>query len=141
MLVAGGIVLIGAAVFGALIQPLGFIGLLALFILLIGVAVLFGRSPFPEPRQADLPKADLKQLAGRTEIWLEAQRPALPAPARQLVDGNGVQLELPAPQLTTLDPATQAADKIRKHVGEDMPTTCAGSIARPSGRHPKKTTG
>src|SRR3546814_6784253 len=77
MLIAGGIVLIGAAVFGALIQPLGFIGLLALFILLIGVAVLFGRSPFPEPRQADLPKADLKQLAGRTEIWLEAQRHAL----------------------------------------------------------------
>src|SRR3546814_8398436 len=51
MLIAGGIVLIGAAVFGALIQPLGFIGLLELFILLIGVAVLFGRSPFPEPRQ------------------------------------------------------------------------------------------
>src|SRR3546814_17167508 len=61
MLIAGGIVLIGAAVFGALIQQLGFIGLLALFILLIGVAVLFGRSPFPEPRQAALPKADLTQ--------------------------------------------------------------------------------
>ena len=95
VLIAGGIVLIGAAVFGALIQPLGFTGLLALFVLLIGVAVLFGKwPPFPEPRQQDLPKADLKQLAGRTEIWLEAQRPALPAPARQLVDGIGVQLDL-----------------------------------------------
>ena len=30
VLIAGGIVLIGAAVFGALIQPLGFTGLLAL---------------------------------------------------------------------------------------------------------------
>src|SRR3546814_5843201 len=114
MLVAGGIVLIGAAVFGALIQPLGFIGLLALFILLIGVAVLFGRSPFPEPRQADLHKADLKQLAGRTEIWLEAQRPALPAPARQLFDGIAVQLDLPAPQPQTPDPPTPAAPNIRK---------------------------
>ena len=60
VLIAGGIVLIGAALFGALIKPLGFVGLLALFVLLIGVAVMFGKwPPFPEPRQADLPKADL----------------------------------------------------------------------------------
>ena len=133
MLIAGGIVLIGAAVFGALIQPLGFTGLLALFILLIGVAVLFGRSPFPEPRQADLPKADLKQLAGRTEIWLEAQRPALPAPTRQLVDGIGVQLDLLAPQLQTLDPASPAASNIRKLVGEDLPELVAGYQRIPAG--------
>ena len=134
MLIAGGIVLIGAAVFGALIQPLGFIGLLALFVLLVGVAVLFGKwPPFPEPRQADLPKADLKQLAGRTEIWLEAQRPALPAPARQLVDGIGVQLDLLAPQLQTLDPATPAAANIRKLVGEDLPELVAGYQRIPAG--------
>ena len=133
VLIAGGIVLIGAAVFGALIQPLGFIGLLALFILLIGVAVLFGRSPFPEPRQADLPKADLKQLAGRTEIWLEAQRPALPAPARALVDGIGVQLDLLAPQLQTLDPGEPAAANIRKLVGEDLPELVAGYQRIPAG--------
>ena len=134
MLVAGGIVLIGAAVFGALIQPLGFVGLLALFVLLIGVAVLFGKwPPFPEPRQQDLPKADLKQLAGRTEIWLEAQRPALPAPARQLVDGIGVQLDLLAPQLQTLDPATPAAANIRKLVGEDLPELVAGYQRIPAG--------
>src|SRR3546814_11464547 len=123
MLIAGGIVLIGAAFLGALIQPLGFIGLLALFILLIGVAVLFGRSPFPEPRQADLPKADLKQLAGRTEIWLEAQRPSLPAPARPLVDGIGVQLDLLAPHHKTLHQPTPQADTRRKHVGAALPNT------------------
>ena len=134
MLIAGGIVLIGAAVFGTLIQPLGFTGLLALFVLLIGVAVLFGKwPPFPEPRQHDLPKADLKQLAGRTEIWLEAQRPALPAPARQLVDGIGVQLDLLAPQLQTLDPATPAAANIRKLVGEDLPELVAGYQRIPAG--------
>ncbi|MGH6652761.1 MAG: hypothetical protein ACREB7_16680, partial [Sphingopyxis sp.] len=49
MLVAAGVVLLGAAVFGLLIQPLGFAGLLALTVLLIGVAVLFGRAPVPEP--------------------------------------------------------------------------------------------
>src|SRR3546814_16928448 len=118
MLVAGGIVLIGAAVFGALIQPLGFIGLLALFILLIGVAVLFGRSPFPEPRQADLPKADLKQLAGRNEIWLETQRPALPAPARPLVDAIGVQPDL----LATPPPHPEHSDAPRR--GQEADRQC-----------------
>ncbi|WP_033074538.1 hypothetical protein [Sphingopyxis sp. MWB1] len=134
VLIAGGVVLLGAAIFGALIQPLGFTGLLALVVLLIGVAVLFGKwPPFPEPRQADLPKTDLKQLAGRTEIWLEAQRPALPAPARQLVDGIGVQLDLLAPQLQNLDPATPAAANIRKLVGEDLPELVAGYQRIPAG--------
>src|SRR3546814_15072929 len=101
-----------------LVQPLCFAGVMAVTLLLCGVAVLFGKwPPFPEPRQQDLPRADLKQLAGRTEIWLEAQRPALPAPARTLVDGIGVQLDLLAPQLQTLDPAPPAAANIRKLVG------------------------
>jgi hypothetical protein len=134
MLVAGGVVLLGAALFGALVQPLGFTGLLALVVLLIGVAILFGKwPPFPEPRQADLPRTDIKQLAGRTEIWLEAQRPALPAPARQLVDGIGVQLDLLAPQLQTLDPQTPAAANIRKLVGEDLPELVAGYQRIPAG--------
>ena len=134
MLVAGGVVLLGAALFGALIQPLGFTGLLALVVLLIGVAILFGKwPPFPEPRQADLPRTDIRQLAGRTEIWLEAQRPALPAPARQLVDGIGVQLDLLAPQLQTLNPQTPAAANIRKLVGEDLPELVAGYQRIPAG--------
>src|SRR3546814_8035057 len=81
----------------------------------------------------DLPRADLKPLAGRTELWLEAQRPALPAPARQLVDGIGVQLDLLAPQLQTLDPATPAAANIRKLVGEDLPELVAGYQRIPAG--------
>lgn len=134
MLVAGGIVLVGAALFGALIQPLGFTGLLALVVLLIGVAVLFGKWPaFPEPRQQDLVRTDLKQLAGRTEIWLEAQRPALPAPARTLVDNIGVQLDLLAPQLQSLDPSSPAAGNIRRLVGEDLPELVAGYQRIPAG--------
>ena len=133
MFIAGGVVLLAAALFGLIIQPLGGVGVMAVTALLIGVAVLFGRSPFPEPRQADLPKADLKQLAGRTEIWLEAQRPALPAPARQLVDGIGVQLDLLAPQLQTLDASSPAAANIRKLVGEDLPELVAGYQRIPAG--------
>jgi hypothetical protein len=131
---AGGAVLIAAAIFGMVIQPLGFAGVMAVTLLLVAVAFLFGKwPPFPEPRQADLPKADLKQLAGRTEIWLEAQRPALPAPARQLVDGIGVQLDLLAPQLQTLDTSSPAAANIRKLVGEDLPELVAGYQRIPAG--------
>ena len=121
VLIAGGVVLLGAALFGALIQPLGFTGLLALFVLLIGVAVLFGRTPFPEPRQADLPKTDLKQLAGRTEIWLEAQRPRLPAPAVNLVDRIGQRLETLSPQLAAVDNDTVEAMEVRRLIGEQLP--------------------
>src|SRR3546814_10181913 len=100
---------------------------MAVTLLLIGVAVLFGKwPPFPEPRQQDLPRAELKQLAGRTEIWLEAQRPAPPAPARTLVDGIRVQLDLLAPQPQTPDPATPAAANIRKLAGADPPELDAG---------------
>ena len=46
MFIAGGVVLLAAALFGLIIQPLGGVGVMAVTALLIGVAVLFGRSPF-----------------------------------------------------------------------------------------------
>ena len=127
MLIAAGAVVVGAALFGALIQPLGFVGIFATLLLICGAVMAFAVWPkFPELRADELPKVDLKQLAGRTEIWLEAQRPALPAPAKTLIDGIGVQLDLLAPQLQALDPATPAAASIRKLVGEDLPELIGG---------------
>lgn len=134
ILIAIGAVLIGGAIFGAVVQPLGFMGLMALLMLIAGVAFFFGKYPaFPEPRREDLHRTDLKQLAGRTEIWLEAQRPALPAPARSLVDKIGVQLDLLAPQLQTLEQNTPAAAHIRKLVGEDLPELVSGYQRIPVG--------
>jgi hypothetical protein len=122
-----GAVLVGAVLFGAFIAPLGFFGTLLTMMLMVAVLYLFAVYPrFPELRAEELPKVDLKQLAGRTEIWLEAQRPALPAPAKTLVDGIGVQLDLLAPQLQALDPASPAAASIRKLVGEDLPELVGG---------------
>jgi len=127
MLVAAGAVVVGAVLFGVIIQPLGFIGTLVTALLIGAAVVVFGIWPkFPETRADELPKVDLKQLAGRTEIWLEAQRPALPAPAKTLIDGIGVQLDLLAPQLQSLDPGTPAAASIRKLVGEDLPELVGG---------------
>lgn len=127
MAIAAGAVVVGASLFGALIQPLGFVGTLIAGIALGAAIVSFAIWPrFPMQRAEELPKVDLKQLAGRTEIWLEAQRPALPAPAKTLVDGIGVQLDLLAPQLQSLDPASPAAANIRKLVGEDLPELVGG---------------
>lgn len=132
--IVSGLLLVAAAIFGAVVQPLGFMGLMALLLLLIGVVAVFSKYPaFPEPSQMDLPKGDLKQLAGRTEIWLEAQRPALPAPARQLVDDIGVQLDMLSPQLATLDERHPAAANVRKLVGEDLPELIAGYQRIPAG--------
>src|SRR3546814_12337671 len=111
MCMAGGAVLIAAALFGMLIQPLGFAGVMAVTLLLIGLAILFGNwPPFLEPRQQDLPKADLNLHAGRTEISPKAQRPALPATTRPLVDGIGAHPRPLAPPRQPTPPPTPAAD-------------------------------
>lgn len=127
MLAAVGAIVVGAGLFGAIIQPLGFLGTMATLIAICGAVFALAVWPkFPEQRAEELPKVDLKQLAGRTEIWLEAQRPALPAPAKTLVDDIGVQLDLLAQQLQALDPTLPAAASIRKLVGEDLPELVGG---------------
>lgn len=127
MLIAAGGVVVLAALFGALIQPLGFVGMIATVALVIGALIVFANYPdFPEPTVADLGVTDLKTLAGKTEIWLEAQRPALPAPAQKLVDDIGVQLDLLAPQLQGLSANTPAAFDVRKLVGEDLTALVSG---------------
>ena len=80
---ADAVLLIAAAVIGAAIMPLGIMGALA--VLLLMVAVDLGDRARPAARRARRPsklrEADIKALPAQTERWLEAQRPALPAPA------------------------------------------------------------
>ena len=122
----GGTILVGAIVFG-LIRPLGFIGLLAVALLLVVSVLAFAKWPrFSQPDVADLSKTDLKQFAGRTEIWLETQHSALPPPARALIERIGVQLDLLEPQLQELDPNSPAAAAIRKMIGEDLTALITG---------------
>jgi hypothetical protein len=73
------------------------------------------------PTRDSLTKGDVKSLVGRTELWLESQRPALPAPAVQLVDHIGLQLDALGQQLDGLDPNTPAARDVRQLVGETLP--------------------
>jgi hypothetical protein len=57
---------------------------------------------------------------------LEAQRPALPAPAVTLMQDIGLRLDQLAPQLQTLDENDPAAREVRKLVGEHLPELING---------------
>ena len=134
MVIASALVLFAAGAFGALVTPLGFVGIVATLLALVTVILVFARWPaFPEPQVEDLGGGDLKTLAARTEVWLERQRPALPPPAQVLVDRIGVQLDLLSPQLATLDPGDPAARSVRKLVAEELPGLVTGYRAIPAG--------
>ncbi|MES3099567.1 hypothetical protein [Sphingomonas faeni] len=114
-------ILIAAMVIGWIV-PLGIGGAMLMMALLVAATVLFAvwpaeRAPTPERLAA----VDIRALPAQTERWLEAQRPALPAPAMTLVDRIGLRLETLTPQLATLDANTQEAVDVRKLIGEQLP--------------------
>jgi hypothetical protein len=70
---------------------------------------------------AFLSDAGLAALPGATAAWLEAQRPALPPPAVQLVDRISARLDAMTPQLAALDPREPAADPVRRLLSAELP--------------------
>ena len=122
--IVGAGIWIGASVIGLVIGGLGFTGLMAAGLLTLGGFYVAGKYPTLKiPQRADPVKGDAKQMVARTELWLEAQRPALPAPAVQLVDKLGVQLDALGLQLQTIDQADPAINEVRELVGEYIPET------------------
>jgi hypothetical protein len=122
IVLAIGAVLFGAVVAGLVIDGLGWGGIIVTMLTLIvavGVFTTFPRMKLPS--RASLAGSDVKSLVGRTELWLEGQRPALPAPAVQLVDQIGLQLDALGTQLDGLPENTPAAVEVRKLVGEHLP--------------------
>jgi hypothetical protein len=120
--VAVGVVLVGAGIIGAIIDGIGFWGVMITGILGAAAAYVLMRYPeMPMPTAESLRITDIATLAGKTEIWLEAQRPALPAPAVTLVQDIGLRLDQLAPQLQTLDENDPAAREVRKLVGDHLP--------------------
>lgn len=125
--VAVGALLIGAGIIGAVIDGIGFWGVMITAILGAAAAYVFMRYPeMPMPTTETLRQTDLGTLAGKTEIWLEAQRPALPAPAVTIMQDIGLRLDQLAPQLQTLDENDPAAREVRKLVGEHLPELING---------------
>ena len=98
-------------------------GVMALIVASVVAVVVLGKYPkLKVPQRADLTRAgDARQLVGRTELWLEAQRPALPAPAADMVGKIGVQLDALGLQLDGIDQNHPAAREVRALVGDTLP--------------------
>lgn len=125
-------ILVAALVVGWIV-PLGIGGAMLVMAALILATIALAILPLsPDVKPEALAQAPLKLLPLKTEQWLETQRPALPAPAQNLIDGIGVRLEGLAPQLATLDEAEPAAAEVRKLIGEQLPELLKGYARVPN---------
>lgn len=120
-------IMLTAGAIGTFVTPLGIYGFFLMLVAMavVGFGILSWPSP-PEPTPQMMAKSELPLLPAQTERWLEAQRPALPAPAQILADEIGVQLAAIAPQLRELDPREPAADAVRKLMAVELPELVDG---------------
>ena len=139
-------VVLGSAVAG-FVMPLGITGVMIAVGVMIAAVLLIALLPSEgRVRTEALAQSELTALPLKTEIWLENQRKALPAPAVTLVDSIGVRLETLAPQLERLGEQEPAAQEIRKLLSDHLPELVTGyqSIPEPlrreerNGRVPEK---
>ncbi len=115
-------ILLAALVTGLVIDGIGFTGIVVTFLAMVAAVSAFAAFPrLKVPELGALNRGDVRSMVARTELWLEAQRPALPAPAVNLIDQIGVQLDGLGLQLEGVDPAEPAVSEVRKLVGEHLP--------------------
>lgn len=116
------IILLAAAIVGLAVVPLGIFGALAVLMVMAAVTLAIAFAPGPRPvTHEKLARSDLKALPMQTTRWLDAQRPALPAPAVQVADRIGLRLDTLGKQLQSIGDETPAGADIRRLVGEQLP--------------------
>lgn len=114
-------IIVAALVIGFFV-PIGMFGALLVMGLLIAATVALAVLPVAQTVATDqLGRVPLRAVPGQTNRWLESQRPALPAPARTLVDSIGVKLDILGQQIADLDENEPAAAEVRKLVSEQLP--------------------
>lgn len=113
---------VAAGVAGLIIDGIGFAGVMAVIVAsVIAIAVLGNYPKLRTPKRGDLNKGNVQDMVGRTELWLESQRPALPRPAAKIVSDMGVQLDALGMQLQGVDQNHPKAREVRSLVGEQLP--------------------
>lgn len=123
--IAAMLVLVGTIIAG-FITPIGLSGVLLSILLMIACAIFLFIPTLPKVEAAELRQTPLRQLPLRTEIWLENERRALPAPALRIVDDIGVKLQMLAPQLDRLDDQDPLAGDIRRLLSDHLPQLVSG---------------
>ncbi|MBX9795914.1 hypothetical protein [Sphingomonas sp.] len=99
---------------------------LTFIVMLVATMVMLAIPTRPAPRAEQLARVPLKALPAQTGRWLETQRPALPAPAVQLIDTISTRLDTLALQLDRLPEEAPAATELRKLLGEQLPEFVKG---------------
>lgn len=136
-----------ASTLAGFVAPIGITGvMIALGVMLAAVLLIAALPGERRVRTEALAETALTALPLQTEIWLENQRKALPAPAVTLVDSIGVKLETLAPQLERLGEQDPAAQEIRKLLSDHLPELVTGYQSIPeslrreerNGRVPEK---
>jgi len=136
-----------ASIVAGFVAPIGITGVIVALGVMLAAVLLIAALPGEKPvRTEALADSALAALPLQTEIWLENQRKALPAPAVTLVDSIGVRLETLAPQLERLGEQEPAAQEIRRLLADHLPELVSGyqSIPAPlrreerNGRVPEK---
>lgn len=139
--------IIAAAALAGWFLPLGTNGVMIVLALIAAAALAVALTPGERRvRTEALAEVELKALPLQTELWLEGQRKALPAPAVTLVDSIGARLETLAPQLERLNPQEPAAQDVRRLLSDHLPELVTGyrNIPEPmrrterNGRVPEK---
>ena len=135
-------IFVATGIIGWIIGGIGQMGLLAMGVLVMAAIALFVLAPKPKPpKRVELGKGDPQRMVANTELWLEAQRPTLPAPAAAVVDQLGVQLDALGLQLETIDVDHPAMAEVRELVGEYIPETIDNYRKIPANLRSEKYTG
>ena len=127
--------IVGVTMFaGWAIRGVSFLTVITAIIALVIVARVMRRSAttLTVPDRAELQAFPTPALIGKVQLWLEAQRPALPAPAVMLVEQIGGQLDLLGGQLAKLSPDTPAAGQVHLLLGEHLPDLITSYTAIPA---------
>ena len=130
---AVGVILLAATVTGVVIGGIGLGGfMLTLLALVAAVGFLAAFPRLKVPDLGALNRGDVRSTVGRTQLWLEAQRPALPPPASRLLDGIGMRLDALGTQLAGIDPSEPAVGDVRRLIGEHLPGMVASYTRIPA---------
>ena len=125
-------ILIASAVAGFIV-PLGTTGVMIALGIMVAALLLIVVAPSePRVKTQALASVPLPALPLQTEIWLDNQRKALPAPAITLADSIGVKLETLAPQLERLTDQEPIAQDIRKLLSDHLPELVTGYESIPA---------
>ena len=128
-----GVILFAVSVTGTVIGGIGLGGfVLTLLALAIVAGLLLTYPRLKVPDLGALNRGDVRATVGRTQLWLEAQRPALPPPASRQLDAIGLRLDALGVQLEGIDPAEPAVGDVRRLIGEHLPGMVASYTRIPA---------